>query len=115
MLIGAAVVAIVVVAPWLMQLYGADFRNESTDVLRLLVIGAIPQTVLNLYQAIERTRGHGGRILAITTARLIAVLFFVIALAGPFELAGVGWGWVIGHFVVMLAVAPSLYRLMRKA
>ena len=114
LLLCVIVAVIVIFAPWLTYLYGPAFHDNSTGVLRLLVLGTVAQTVLNLYQAVERTRGNGHRILIVTTARLVLVMALVIVLAGPFGLIGVGLGWLIGHTVVMVGVMPSLYRLMRK-
>ena len=113
-LLGVGVTAVLIFASPLLWFFGHEYSTHASTVLRLLALGAIPQTVLNLYQAVERVRGNAGRILVVTVARFTAVVIFVIVLGKAYGLAGVGWGWVLGHFLVMLPVVPSLIRVMRQ-
>lgn len=113
-LLGVGVTAVLIFASPVLWFFGHEYSTHAATVLRLLAIGAIPQTVLNLYQAVERVRGNAGRILVVTVARFTAIVIFVILLGNSYGLAGVGWGWVIGHLLVMLPIVPSLIRVMRQ-
>ena len=104
------VVLMIMCAPLILWFFGPQYVSDATTVLRLLLLGTIPLSILVIYQALERVRGNGGRILAISAARTVVTLVAVIALTEQFGLAGAGWGWLIANAVLALFVLPSLVR-----
>jgi O-antigen/teichoic acid export membrane protein len=113
-LLAVGVISVDLLAPYLLAVFGHQYSTHAVTILRLLMIGCVPQVVLNLYQAIERVRGNGARILGVTVGRMLCVVLLIIVLGKADGLSGVGWGWVIGHFLVTIPIVPVLYRVMRK-
>ena len=55
--VSAAALAAFVFAPQIMQIFGAEFVDPGSTVLRLLVLGAIPGSAIVVFLAICRTKG----------------------------------------------------------
>lgn len=111
-LLGLGVLIGVAAAPLAVLAYGDQYDADTTTVLRLLLIGLIPEAVALLYEAVARVRSQGGRIAAINGAQAAITLTLAAILSGPFGLVGIGWAWIIGHTVVAIAILPSMIRLM---
>jgi O-antigen/teichoic acid export membrane protein len=111
-LLTVAVLLGIAAAPLAATAFGDDYGDSTTTVLRLLLLGLIPEAVALLYEAVLRVRAQGGRIAAINGAQAAITLTLAAVLSGPFGLAGVGWAWIIGHTIVAIAILPSMLRLM---
>ena len=72
------VVVAVVAAPWILQAFGPEYAQEASTVLRLLLLGAIPNVI---------TRTYIGRLRA--EKRMTAVVVFELTLSVSILL--VGW------------------------
>lgn len=107
-----AVTVAVAATPLLLWPFGGDYSETASTVLRLLLIGTLPQAFVILYESVARVEGKAGRILFTTFAQMVTTIAFAVILSKSLGLAGFGWGWLIGHSVVALAVAPSLFRVM---
>jgi O-antigen/teichoic acid export membrane protein len=111
-LLTVAVLIGIAAAPLAAMAFGEDYGDSTTTVLRLLLLGLIPEAVAVLYESVLRVRAQGGRIAAVAAAQATITLTLAAVLSGPLGLAGVGWAWVIGHTIVAIVILPSMLRLM---
>jgi len=91
-------------APFVLHLLGADYAREATDLLRLVLLSAIPQVLVGIGVSVARVQRRIGRIIA--TYATIAVLVFTgaeLALR-TVGLTGVGLAWLLTQTVVAVGL-----------
>lgn len=115
MFIIPAVAVLVVGATLVLQLFGPSYARNSTTVLRLLLLGTVPQSLVMLYLGVERVRANVKRVLAVEAATVVLVTIGVIAGMRGWGLNGLGLAWFISHSVVALVVVPRLWRVSRRS
>lgn len=110
LLVVPAVLAIVIAAPWIMALFGEDYRDAATGVLRLLVLAAIPNTVTTVMVALAHIRRLIWVVVVIQLVMAIATLGLVVPLVERSGIIGVAWAWLIAQCISMvLAVALTVW------
>jgi O-antigen/teichoic acid export membrane protein len=101
----------VVVAPgWLLALYGARYGAEAADPLRLLLVGAVPWSVVIVVQARLRTEHRFGTLTALTGTFCGAALAVPVLAAYRWGVGGMAAGWLAA---VGSAAALSWWRAER--
>jgi O-antigen/teichoic acid export membrane protein len=106
-----AMVLLAVAAPLVLRPFGAAYAENAAALLRLLILGSVPQTLVIVYLGTERARGHAGHILAV---QCLSLGIMVVALNFLMNrgLEGVGMAWVITWAVTAITVLPRLYTLV---
>ena len=92
----------VVGAPLLLRVYGADYAANSATVLRILLIAAIPNLILQIF--IGRLRSQGRMLGVVVVETLLSILVVTLAwlFLPRYGINGVGLAWLLG--LVTLAV-----------
>lgn len=88
------IIIMVIGTPYLLQLLGRDYVEESTTLLRLLTIASLPAMVTSLYISIARVQRKVGAIIFVQMALCFMVLggsFFLLDIYG---IVGVGIAWL---------------------
>lgn len=86
----------VVGAPLLLLVYGADFSDNASSVLRILLIAAIPNVVHQIYVGRLRSQGRMAAVITLETVLSITVIGLSWVLLSRYGLVGVGLAWLIG-------------------
>ena len=96
MAISAPVVVVAaVVAPWIMRVFGAEYAENGTTVLRLLLLGAIPNVVTRTYVSRLRAERRMAGVVVYETALSAGVLALGWLLIGPVGINGLGLTWLV--------------------
>jgi len=95
-----AVLVVTIGAPLILRLFGPNYAAESTILLRLLALAAIPYGVNALFLALARVRRQLGRVIGIQGAQCILILGISYALLPAVGIAGVGVAWLVGQSAV---------------
>ncbi|MGH1493822.1 MAG: lipopolysaccharide biosynthesis protein [Acidimicrobiales bacterium] len=107
----ALTVPIVVVgglgAPWLLQIYGADFAANSTWTLRLLLLAALPNVIYQIYVGRLRSESKMAAVVASETVLSITVVGLAWVLLPRFGIEGVGLAWLAGLLLMAVFAAAS--------
>lgn len=111
-LAGAAVV--VVAAPLILRVFGSDYADGGTTLLRLLGASVLFRCVIVLFQVLERSRRRGVALLVADAATAALVIGLAAGLAPAWGLTGVGVAWLAGNGAVALAVLPRILLFMRE-
>jgi O-antigen/teichoic acid export membrane protein len=106
-----AMVLLSLAASQVLRLFGAAYAENASALLRLLVAGSIPQTLVIVYLGTERARGRAGQILAVQCLSFGIMAGALIFLLGR-SLEGVGVAWLIAWTVTAVSVLPRLYSLV---
>lgn len=102
------VAVLVIAAPLLLWPFGAEYVAEGTTLLRVLLVGTIPQAVITLYLGMERVRAEVGRILMVEAAIVALVTTGGILGMQRYGLIGMGLSWSLAHLIVAVSVLPCL-------
>ncbi|MFI0154876.1 glycosyltransferase [Streptomyces lydicus] len=103
-------VLLLVVAPWLLSVFGAEYAHEATGVLRLLALSALPNLLLNV--AIDVARAHRRLAWAVALQATLCALVLVLTLQliPRFGLNGVGAAWLLAECALALPLLLTLPR-----
>lgn len=102
-------------APYILQISGAEYAAEGTQVMRLLTLAVIPSIIVSLYLGIARVRQQIAGIIVVQGAYCLLTLglsYWLLNLAG---ITGVGMGIIISESVIALALlATALWPILFK-
>jgi O-antigen/teichoic acid export membrane protein len=107
-----AVVAMLVVGDKLLLLFGKDYSQETTSVLRVVATSALPTTVTAIYLGIAQVQHRLKRLVLVPAAMAVGTLVLSYALARPLGILGPAVAWTVMHGVVALAVLPSILTML---
>jgi O-antigen/teichoic acid export membrane protein len=109
-LIGAGVVVTVAAAPWLLRLFGVDYAENGTALLRLLALSALPNLLVGVAIDVARAQRRMRRVVALQCGLCVLVLGLTLWLIPVMGVTGVGAAWLLAESA--LAV-PLLFTLRR--
>jgi O-antigen/teichoic acid export membrane protein len=98
------VLLVVLLAPYLLRLFGPAYASHGTDTLRLVALSAIPNIVTTLYVYACRAGRKMVRLAIVLTAECSMVVILSYLLLDPWGIAGVGAAWVIAQSIVAVAI-----------
>ncbi len=109
MLVTPLVVLFLVGAPWLLQIFGADYAQEGTPLLRLLALSALPNVIVMLQLSIARVRNKTYTVIWVQGVLCLSLVGLSYALLPRFGIVGVGWAALIAQSTVAaLALAIDM-------
>ena len=109
-LVVPAATVIVVGAPWILRLFGADYATEGTQLLQLLAASAIPHAVTGVYVSIERARRDMRAIITLYAVLGVAVVAGTALLVPLLGVTGAGVAWLATQSGVALFLLATHLR-----
>lgn len=110
--VNRGLVVAMVVGPFALRAFGAEYSVHAGQVFRLLLLATIPQTAVAIAMSVERVQGRADRVLryqAVTSACALALVVPLMHVAG---LAGIGWAWLGAQVTTAAFVLPTLRSLL---
>ncbi|WP_062437583.1 lipopolysaccharide biosynthesis protein [Herbidospora daliensis] len=107
------IVLVVLAAPLVLSVFGAEFADHGTTLLRLIALATLARAFVELYLGALRAMGRGRPLLFIQAARCVLALGLTWLLLPRHGIEGVGIALVVTQSVTAAAVAPALFRLCR--
>ncbi len=104
---------VVLAAPLVLSVFGAEFADNGTTLLRLIALATLARAFVELYLGALRAMGRGRALLYIQAARCVLALGPTWLLLPRSGIEGVGIALVVTQSVTAAAVAPALIRLCR--
>jgi O-antigen/teichoic acid export membrane protein len=111
LLVGLGVAGVLVLAPYVLHIFGEDYASEGTTLLRLLALAAIPQVIVALALALARIRRRVIEVIAIQAVSCGFVLGLGLILLRTYGLSGIGIAWLVGQTILAIFLAFRLRRL----
>ena len=113
-----AAIAVIVFAPLGLRVFGASYSNEGSDLLRLLALAAIANIPVAVAIGMLRARRQVLHLFALYAVRSLLIGTLCVVLVKRHGLIGIGWGWLVGEWVMVAmlsagqlrAVLASLFR-----
>jgi O-antigen/teichoic acid export membrane protein len=107
-----AAVALVVAGPFLLRLLGHDYAAESSTVMRILVLSAIPNGINILYVSVMRVERRMSRVVAALGAQAVITLGLAVPLVRAEGIVGLSVAWLLGQSVVAAAILVASRRAL---
>jgi O-antigen/teichoic acid export membrane protein len=108
-----AVVAMLVAGDKLLLIFGRDYSQETTGVLRVVATSAIPVAVNATYLGIAQVQHRLKPLVLVPAAIAVGTLVLGYALARPLGILGPAVAWLALQSAVALAVLPSILKIIR--
>lgn len=96
-------------APYVLSVFGPEYAHNATTPLRVMLLAAVPQTVIAFRIVLWRLDGHSSRILWLRTVVTAVVLAGYLLTLHDGGLVAAAWSWTGAHLVFALCVVPSLW------
>ncbi len=109
-----AAVVIAVGAPWLLTLFGPEYREHATFLLQLLMFTVFPKVVTSLFNTRCRLQNRTGRIAVLQSLQAVVLVGGTALLARPIGLTAVGWSALAAEGIPALVLGPTVIRWLRQ-
>lgn len=83
-------------APFLLLIYGADYSDNSSNLLRILLIAAVPNVIHQIFIGRLRVQGRMAGVVFLETLLSAVVVLLSWLLLPRYGINGVGLAWLIG-------------------
>jgi O-antigen/teichoic acid export membrane protein len=97
----------IVGAPLFLLLFGDGFSENSTPVLRLLLLAAIPNVIYQIFVGRLRYQGRMLAVIAVESLLALTVVGLTWVLLPRFGIVGVGLAWLLSLTALALAAVAS--------
>ena len=97
-------------APWLLELFGSQYRAGATTVLQLMMLSLLPRVPVALYVTKCRLDNRTGTLALLQFTQAALVIGGTAVFAPTAGLVAVGWSVVAAEVVPALAVARPVAR-----
>lgn len=98
---------VILAAPVILNLFGKNYSNESTSLLRMLVISVLPSAIIAFYMGVARVKRQLKSIILIQFFICIFVLGGSISLLPTLGINGVGIVWLTSQSIIAIAIGIS--------
>ena len=109
-LIAAAATLMVATAPWLLALFGPQYAQHGTVLLRLLALSALPNLLLGVAVDVARARRRLGWAVLLQALLCLLVLGLSVLLIPRLGVTGVGVAWLAAECTLGLPLLVTLPR-----
>ena len=111
--LGATVVALL--APWILAVFGPQY-GPASNLLRLLALAAVPESVVVMYIALLRVQRRLRRLVIVQAALCLSMLTLTVVIARwAASIEGIGAAWLVTQLMVCVAILPDLRAVLRGA
>lgn len=113
LLVGAAALFVIVFAPWILHVFGKEYSENATTLLRLLALASVPRVVSMVYGSLARLWHKTYQIAMITFAQALILTGGSVLLMDRVGVEGVGYAAIAAQSVIVIVVLPRLLRATR--
>ncbi|WP_129309945.1 lipopolysaccharide biosynthesis protein [Streptomyces sp. L2] len=102
-------------APWILGVFGDDYAEAATPLLRWFAVGALLRVVMETYFAVLRAQSRTGGLAWMQGLLCVLVLGLTLLLLPRMGLTGAGVAEISSLAVIVTLAAPRLWRTLRAA
>ena len=106
-LVAPAVAVLVIGAPYFLRIFGESYAEDSTVLLRLLCLSALPNIITSLYISVARVKRQVWTVVFLQTILSLPVLVLSTSLLQRYGITGIGVAWLTSQGVVALLLASG--------
>jgi O-antigen/teichoic acid export membrane protein len=105
-----AALAMIVLAPLLLHIYGASYATHGTELLRLLALAAIPNVFYTIGEALLRIRHQPFALVLTQAGQCLLFLALSLALIHRDGIAGVGIAFIVAQTIAGVSLLLTVIR-----
>ena len=109
----AIVAVLLVAAPLILDVYGDRYAEQSSTLMRLVLLAALPRMIMVVWVSANRVRQCLGRVLAVQTGIFVTVLGLCWHLVPLYGITVVGIVYISVQTTAVLVVLPDLVNVLR--
>ncbi|SEN64216.1 lipopolysaccharide biosynthesis protein [Nonomuraea pusilla] len=113
MIVTPIVVVTIVGAPLILRIFGSDFAEEGTLLLRLMSLAVLPRVLIEVYLSSLRAQSHARRLATVQIGLAALVLVSTVALFPFAGVNAVGYGLLFSELLVALLVFGNLRKILK--
>ncbi|MBA3865302.1 MAG: oligosaccharide flippase family protein [Solirubrobacterales bacterium] len=99
-----------VAAPWILLVFGQDYSDAGTALLRWLALGAVPNIIVSLGISIGRIEHRGWIVVAAQGATAVFVVALSAILLPGMGITGVGIAWTASQALLAAVMLATILR-----
>lgn len=99
-----------VAAPLVLRIFGSDYADAGTPLMRWLLVGAIPNVIVSLGVTVGRIEHRGGVVLLAQAANSVIVIALSALLISGSGITGVGIAFAVSQTVLALGLGATILR-----
>lgn len=108
LLVTPVVLVLMVAAPHILWLFGPEYADNASGLVRILALSALPQIIVAIYLSVIRVQGRMGQVILVEGALALIILGGGIVMMNGYGLMGIGYTWLIAQtlLAVLLLAFP---------
>ncbi|MEU0569974.1 polysaccharide biosynthesis C-terminal domain-containing protein [Nonomuraea sp. NPDC005983] len=99
-------------APLILTIFGSEFADEGTTLLRLMSLAVLPRVLIEVYLSALRAQSEARKLALVQMGLAGLVLVSTIALFPTFGVNAVGYGLLFSELLVALLIFRSLRKIL---
>ncbi|MEU6711596.1 hypothetical protein ABZ897_08945 [Nonomuraea sp. NPDC046802] len=113
MIVTPIVVVAIVAAPLILTVFGSDFADEGTTLLRLMSLAVLPRVLIEVYLSALRAQSQARRLATVQIGLAALVLVSTLALFPHFRVDAVGYGLLFSELLVAFLIFGNLRKILK--
>jgi len=99
-----------IVAPWALLIFGSDYADEGASLLRLLMLGMVPNAIVTLGIGVARIEHRGRAVVSIQGTHAVLALGLSALLLPSAGIDAVGYVWTASQTLIAAVLLATLLR-----
>ncbi|MBA2893627.1 lipopolysaccharide biosynthesis protein [Nonomuraea soli] len=100
-------------APLILMIFGQEFADEGTTLLRLMALAVLPRVLIEVYLSALRAQGQARRLAFVQIGLAVLILGSILALFPIAGVEAVGWGLLVSELLVAALIYGELRKILR--
>jgi O-antigen/teichoic acid export membrane protein len=102
-------------APWFLRIFGEEYAQHATTLMRYVAISAIPALVPYTFVSLARVQQRLVAMVVVTAATTVPVLIVTPALVHAMGIEGAGLGWLVVQTIAAIVLLAGELRSPSRA
>ncbi|MEU5863167.1 hypothetical protein ABZ815_18485 [Nonomuraea sp. NPDC047529] len=112
MIVTPIIVVAIIGAPLILTVFGAEFADEGSTLLRLMALAVLPRVLIEVYLSALRAQSHARTLALVQIGLAVLVLVSTVALFPSFGVNAVGYGLLFSELLVALLIFGNLRKIL---
>ncbi|MFI9592485.1 lipopolysaccharide biosynthesis protein [Nonomuraea sp. NPDC052265] len=112
MIVTPIIVVAILGAPLILTVFGAEFADEGSTLLRLMALAVLPRVLIEVYLSALRAQSHARTLALVQIGLAVLVLVSTVALFPHFGVNAVGYGLLFSELLVALLIFGNLRKIL---
>ncbi|MER6506657.1 hypothetical protein ABT158_07565 [Nonomuraea sp. NPDC001636] len=112
MIVTPIIAVAIIGAPLILTVFGAEFADEGSTLLRLMALAVLPRVLIEVYLSALRAQSQARTLAIVQIGLAVLVLVSTVALFPHFGVNAVGYGLLFSELLVALLIIGNLRKIL---